>query len=73
MAHSLRFLSGLNPVLPWYEPLNRDKRLEELDLDLAGVADHFVHWAGAQTPWLEGWTLLAALAAQTSRIGWRLG
>jgi alkanesulfonate monooxygenase SsuD/methylene tetrahydromethanopterin reductase-like flavin-dependent oxidoreductase (luciferase family) len=68
MTHSLRFLSGMNPVLPWDELLRRHKHLEKLDFDLAGVADHFVHWAGAQTPWLEGWTLLAALAAQTSRI-----
>jgi alkanesulfonate monooxygenase SsuD/methylene tetrahydromethanopterin reductase-like flavin-dependent oxidoreductase (luciferase family) len=68
MAHSLRFLGGINPVLPWDEQLRGYKHLEELDFDLAGVADHFVHWTGAKTPWREGWTLLAALAAQTSRI-----
>jgi len=68
MSHSLRFLGGMNPVLPWDEQLRCYKHLEALDFDLAGVADHFVHWTGAQTPWLEGWTLLAALAAQTSRI-----
>lgn len=50
------------------EQLRRYQHLEEFDFDLAGVADHFVHWAGERTPWLEGWTLLAALAAQTSRI-----
>jgi alkanesulfonate monooxygenase SsuD/methylene tetrahydromethanopterin reductase-like flavin-dependent oxidoreductase (luciferase family) len=68
MAHSLRFLSGMNPLLPWDELPRCYKHIEELDFDLAGVADHFVHWTGAQTPWFEGWTLLAALAAQTSRI-----
>ena len=68
MAHSLRFLGMMIPVRPWEEQLRRYRHLEELDFDLAGVADHFVHWAGERTPWLEGWTLLAALAAQTSRI-----
>jgi alkanesulfonate monooxygenase SsuD/methylene tetrahydromethanopterin reductase-like flavin-dependent oxidoreductase (luciferase family) len=68
MVHSLRFLGMMIPVQPWDEQLRRYKHLEELDFDLVGVADHFVHWAGKQTPWLEGWTLLAALAAQTSRI-----
>ena len=68
MAHPLRFLGMMVPVLPWDEQVRRYKHLEELGFDLAGVADQFVQWGGAQTPWLEGWTLLAALAAQTSRI-----
>ena len=68
MAQSLRFLGMMIPVRPWEEQLRRYQHLEELDFDLAGVPDHFVHWAGERTPWLEGWTLLAALAAQTSRI-----
>jgi hypothetical protein len=46
MAHSLRFLGMMIPVRPWEEQLRRYRHLEELDFDLAGVADHFVHWAG---------------------------
>ena len=68
MAHSLRFLGMMAPVQPWDEQLRRYRHLEALGFDLAGVADHFVHWTGERTPWLEGWTLLAALAAQTSHI-----
>jgi alkanesulfonate monooxygenase SsuD/methylene tetrahydromethanopterin reductase-like flavin-dependent oxidoreductase (luciferase family) len=68
MAHELRFLCQMIPVRPWDELLRRYQHVEGLGFDLAGVADHFVHWAGERTPWLEAWTMLAALAAQTTRI-----
>ena len=38
MAHPLRFLGMMVPVLPWDEQLRRYKHLEELGFDLAGVA-----------------------------------
>jgi len=68
MAYELRFLCQMIPVRPWDELLRRYQHVEALGFDLAGVADHFVHWAGERTPWLEAWTMLAALAAQTTRI-----
>jgi alkanesulfonate monooxygenase SsuD/methylene tetrahydromethanopterin reductase-like flavin-dependent oxidoreductase (luciferase family) len=68
MAHALRFLGSMIPVLSWGELLKRYQRFEDLGFDLAGFADHFVHWAGAPGPWLEGWTFLASVAARTSRI-----
>lgn len=45
------------------------KTAEELDFDSAWVFDHFAPIFGDEDgPCLEGWTLLAALATQTSRI-----
>jgi F420-dependent oxidoreductase-like protein len=46
------------------------KDAEQLGFDSAWVFDHFIPIMGADTdgPCLEGWTLLSALAAQTSKI-----
>jgi len=68
MAHQLRFLAMTLPIRPWDELLRRYRHIEELGFDLAGFADHFVRWDGVPGPWFEGWSLLAAIAAQTSRI-----
>jgi alkanesulfonate monooxygenase SsuD/methylene tetrahydromethanopterin reductase-like flavin-dependent oxidoreductase (luciferase family) len=43
------------------------QRLEALDFDSLWVADHFVNPFRPSEPWFEGWTLLAALAARTTR------
>jgi alkanesulfonate monooxygenase SsuD/methylene tetrahydromethanopterin reductase-like flavin-dependent oxidoreductase (luciferase family) len=68
MLHQLRFLAMMTPTLPWDEQLHRYQHIEELGFDLAGVVDHFVNYTAAASPWLEGWSILAALAAQTTRI-----
>ena len=58
--------------LLWSELLDRVKLAEEAGFDGAWVFDHFkVLYGPADGPCFEAWTLLAALAAATSRI--RLG
>jgi alkanesulfonate monooxygenase SsuD/methylene tetrahydromethanopterin reductase-like flavin-dependent oxidoreductase (luciferase family) len=71
MAQELRFGVLILQDSPWPEILERAGRYEAAGLDSVWVADHFVHYANPTGPWLECWTLLAALAARTSQI--RLG
>lgn len=56
---------------PWRELVDEWRWLEELGFDSAWTADHFVNPIDAESDWFEGWTLLAALATQTTsmRIG----
>jgi len=71
MNHKLRFGASPLPNVPWDEIVKRFRYLEELGFDSAWIADHFVNWRHARAPrdpWFEAWTLLAALATQTSRI-----
>ncbi len=56
------------PDAPVGELVGRVCRLEELGVEVAGVADHFVDWLNPAEPWFECWTTLAALAARTSTI-----
>lgn len=58
--------------LTWDEILRRTRKAEEAGFDGAWVFDHFKPlYADPKGPCLEGWTLLAGLAAHTSTI--RLG
>ena len=68
MNHKLRFQVLILPNAPWEVLLRRYRYLEELDFDLAGGADHFVDWSNPSSPWFEQWTLMAAIARETTQI-----
>jgi len=68
MSHNLCFHVLTLPNSPWTELLRRYRNLEELGFDLAGGAGHFVDWSKPSSPWFEQWTLLAAVAVETTRI-----
>ena len=67
---SLRFGLFLGQVgRDWPALLERFQLAEELGYDHAWLVDHFVDTDGdLRKPCMEAWTLLAALAARTSRI-----
>jgi F420-dependent oxidoreductase-like protein len=54
--------------LPWQTLVDRWRLVEELGFDTVWDCDHFQQPSRPQGPYYEGWTLLAALAAQTTRI-----
>ncbi len=54
--------------VPWETLVKRWKSSEELGFDSAWVADHFVNYENPSGSWFDGWTFMAALACQTSRI-----
>ncbi len=68
MEHKLRFVVGAIQDAPWQEMIARWQRVESLGLDGLMLADHFVDFAQPTAPWFEAWTLLAALATQTTTI-----
>src|SRR5689334_15913415 len=58
-----------NQGTTWDDLVATWKDADALGYDSAWVYDHFMPIFGDQDgPCLEGWTLLAALAAQTSRL-----
>lgn len=68
MSQELRFGIITIQNLPWEKEVERWKFVEALGFDSVWVADHFVDPYEPYSPWFEGWTLLAALAARTNRI-----
>jgi alkanesulfonate monooxygenase SsuD/methylene tetrahydromethanopterin reductase-like flavin-dependent oxidoreductase (luciferase family) len=68
VAHGLRFQVLVLPNAPWSELLTRFKYVEDLGFDVATTADHFVDWNNPAVPWLEAWTVLAAVARETTRV-----
>lgn len=68
MGFPLRFHVLTLPGRPWGEFREQVLRIEELGFEVAAIPDHFVDWANAPAPWLECWTLLAAVAAETSTV-----
>ncbi len=67
-THEMRFLVLALPNVPWGEFLGNVRNLEELGIDVVGVADHFVDWSSPPRPWFEAWTVMAAMAMATKRI-----
>jgi alkanesulfonate monooxygenase SsuD/methylene tetrahydromethanopterin reductase-like flavin-dependent oxidoreductase (luciferase family) len=68
MQHPVRFHVLLLPNVGWDELKARVVWLEELGIEVAALADHFVDWTNPSAPWFESWTALAAMAEVTSTI-----
>jgi len=68
LIHKLRFGIAFLPDTHWEEFVRRFQYIEELGFDIAGFGDHFAHFWFPNQPWLEAWTLLSAIATQTSKI-----
>lgn len=71
MTHPLRFGIMVLQNLPYPEMVGHCQHLESLGFDSVWIGDQFVDPYVPAGYWLEAWTLLAALAAETKRI--RLG
>ena len=74
-ADPVRLSVCLDPARPWADALALAAHAETVGLHGVWVCDHFMPYAGdgrpAAGPVLEGWTVLTAVAARTTRI--RLG
>jgi alkanesulfonate monooxygenase SsuD/methylene tetrahydromethanopterin reductase-like flavin-dependent oxidoreductase (luciferase family) len=57
-----------NPTLPYPELVRQFRLYERLGFETAWLTDHFQRPSGPGEPYLEGWTTLAAIIPQTSRI-----
>lgn len=68
MTYGLRFQVLTLPGRPWADYRTQVLHVEDLGFDLAAVPDHFCDWANPPAHWLECWTLMAALAVETSTI-----
>lgn len=68
MSFDVRFQVLTLPGQSWPVYCEQVMGLETLGFDIAAIPDHFVDWANPPAPWLECWSLMAALAAETSSI-----
>jgi alkanesulfonate monooxygenase SsuD/methylene tetrahydromethanopterin reductase-like flavin-dependent oxidoreductase (luciferase family) len=68
---SVQFDMGTLQVVPWSVLLEEVRYLEELGIGTYWLGDHYAWAPSPDSPVLEAWTTLAALAAQTTRV--RLG
>ena len=71
LDHELRFGTGVLLDGSWKEIVKRFKHTEQLGFDITGTGDHFFDFTRPKEPWLEVWTVLAAIASETTSI--RLG
>lgn len=68
MGYGLRFQVLTLPGRSWADYRAQVLQVEALGFDLAAVPDHFCDWANPPAYWLECWSLMAALAVETSTI-----
>jgi alkanesulfonate monooxygenase SsuD/methylene tetrahydromethanopterin reductase-like flavin-dependent oxidoreductase (luciferase family) len=68
MTKRLTFGFMIPQLVPWPTMVERFQLTEAWGLDSAWVVDHFVNPGMPTGRWFEGWTMLAALAAQTQRV-----
>ena len=68
VAKRIRFGICTDQNRPWKTLVERWKLFEELGFDSVWDCDHYVQPSRPHGPYYEGWTLLAGLAAVTSRI-----
>ncbi|WP_089933847.1 LLM class flavin-dependent oxidoreductase [Candidatus Entotheonella palauensis] len=68
MSDAPRFGVLVLPNQSWSNILAQAQQVERLGFDLFTMADHFVDWSDVSRPWLEGWSILTAVAMATSRI-----
>ena len=68
MPQPPRFGIVRNQNLPWETLVRHWRTFEELGFDSVWHADHFQRPSIPDAPFLEGWTLLAAMGTLTSRI-----
>ncbi|MFT7648519.1 MAG: alkanesulfonate monooxygenase SsuD [Candidatus Poriferisodalaceae bacterium] len=68
MPNDVAFQVLTLPGQAWEQYRDQVLHVERLGFDVAAVPDHFCDWANPPAPWLECWTLMAALAVETSTI-----
>ena len=68
MGGSIRFGICTDQAEPYATLVDRWRYFEELGFDSIWDCDHFIRPSDPSCPYFEGWTLLAALSAETSRI-----
>lgn len=68
LDQELRFGVGTPQMVSWEKMVKQWKSIEALGFDSVWITDQFVICSKPSWPWFEGWTLLAGLATQTSRI-----
>lgn len=67
MGGELRFGLCTDQNLPWPTLVERWQYFESLGFDSLWDCDHLIQPSRPDGPYLEGWTLLAALASETTR------
>ena len=64
----IKFGAVILQDFPYHELVKLWQHFEALGFDSTWIADHFVNYAHPDGPWLDGWSTLAGLAANTTRI-----
>jgi alkanesulfonate monooxygenase SsuD/methylene tetrahydromethanopterin reductase-like flavin-dependent oxidoreductase (luciferase family) len=68
MSQPIRIGLCVDQNLPYATMVERWQLFDRLGYDSAWVCDHYLQPSRPTGPYFEGWTLLAALAARTSKI-----